>query len=346
MRIDIITVDGSPKKIIPENIETGIGGAELSLLTWAEMMGKRGHKIRIFNNPIKEGDLYTNVTFLNDNHFREYEPNRDAVIMFRGPQNIQRSNGTRKYIGWSCDQYTNKEYNSWYNFVDDMVLISEFHKNDHISRWKLNPDQINKIQVFDLGVRTWEYQQPIEKIKNTAIFCSVPDRGLSELLQLWSRIKQINPELKLTITSDYRLWGCIDPGNSKWRLQSVGMKDINFLGKVDRSALVKLQLQSEIQLYPHNYDENFCIAVAECQVAGAIPFTSNQAAVATTNFCGYQTEVHSDSPFFEGQFLKNYQAYYNLSDEEKNLKREETIKKANMRFDWETICNQWENILA
>lgn len=258
MKIDVVTVEGSSKGITTLDIENGVGGAELALVTWAEVMAKRGHEITIYNNPRREGN-FNNVIYRNDQWFNPEYHGRDAVITFRGPnKRVYRHKDTRKYIGWSCDQMTHGDYITWYEDMDMMVLISEFHKQDHYLRYSLKDNLMDKIRVLDLGVRTWEYDGLVEK-KKQVIYCSIPDRGLTLLLDMWPEIQKILPGYELVITSDYRLWGTPDAQNAQYRLRAVGMNGIRFLGKVTRSELVQLQMESELQLYPCIYPENFCL---------------------------------------------------------------------------------------
>ncbi len=328
MKIDIITTEGSPRKVTIADIENGVGGAELALLSWAETMAKRCHQIRIYNNPTYSG-MYSGVEFLPVDRL-DYSEERDVLIMFRGGvENFRRPEKTKKVIGWSCDQYTNKpDYREWYNTVDKMVLISEFHRQDHINRY--NPD-VEKMIVIDLGVRD-EYK-PTEK-KKQMLYCSVPDRGLGLLLDMWPTINRKYPDYELVITSDYRLWGSPTPGNMQYRMKSIGLKNLRFLGKVPRSELVKIQSESELMIYPCNYDELFCIAAAECQVAGAFPITTNTGALETTNFTGYKIKYPNGN--LTGEFLQKLDNYFKSDKNITTLARE--------RFDWNKICGEWERL--
>jgi glycosyltransferase involved in cell wall biosynthesis len=234
------------------------------------------------------------------------------------------------------------DYISWYNSVDKMVLISEFHKKDHEFRYGMNLVD-SRAAVLDLGVRTWEYESyGKEKVPYQFIFCSVPDRGLNELAVIWPQVKQILPEATLIITSDYTLWGAPEPYNTQFKLRYAGMPGVKFVGNIPRSQLVEYQQSSEVQLYPCIYDENFCIANAECQVAGCYTITSNKGALDTTNFTGPKI-FGNYSP---DKYISEVKMYYNL---DKNTRLElaaATRSKAFGRFGWKTIARQWESIFG
>lgn len=342
-RIDILTVTGSPRGVTTETLyKRGVGGAELALLSWAEIMSIRGHEIHIYNDPIpNQLDIhYQSHPGLQFHPFHSFDSlqKRDALITFRGPTDITNFGLVDKKIGWSCDQFTVGDYINWYQQMDEIILISEFHKADHIRRYG---DIVNqKGHVLDLGVRTWEYDNSVEKIPYQFIFCSVPDRGLNEIAYLWPQIKTKYPEATLIITSDYTLWGSPEPLNLQYRMKFVGMEGVKFVGNVSRSELVKYQLESEVQLYPCNYDENFCIATAECQVAGCYCITTNKGALETTNFLGKKVETND----FEGM-LRLVDDYFVYPTETRHLLSRLINQKATERFAWENIANEWEKIL-
>jgi glycosyltransferase involved in cell wall biosynthesis len=140
-----------------------------------------------------------------------------------------------------------------------------------------------KIDYIDLGVRLDDYNQEIEKIPGRCIFCSVPDRGLEILRMMWPKIKRDAPHASLVITADYRLWGAPGPRNHQHRMSWLHQEDVVFLGAIPRRELVREQLAAQVHSFPCTYEELFCISAAECQVAGALPVTSNIGALETTN---------------------------------------------------------------
>jgi len=337
--IKVLTVSGSPKNISAETLNgRGVGGAELALITWSELLAKSGYLLDIYNQT--EGkSFYEQITGGCVNWLPDDRPifSDDSILVtFRGPNELSKTTAHRKHIGWSCDQFTVGDYIEWYKDVDTMVLISEFHKQDHIMRYGKELVE-SKGVVLDLGVRTWEYETSIEKIPYQFIYCSIPDRGLENLCQIWPQIKVSYPLATLIITSDYTLWGAADPLNMQYRLMFAGLEGVKFVGNVPRNELVRYQMQSEIQLYPCIYDENFCIANAECQVAGCFCITSAQGALKTTNFTGYKV--------YNNDYMNAINIFYNLDN---NTRKELSIdirNKAFKRFGWQEIAKQWETIL-
>lgn len=281
MRIDLICNDGSPlsvteKSLRGEDGRLGVGGAELALLTMCGAWHKAGYDVVLYNNPKEMGASYFEQRNLDDFH---PEDNRDVLVIFRSPNERSYSAKGLK-VWWSCDQVTMGDYKQFATTVDKIVTISPFH-----ARYFREMYGITDTVSIDLPVRSWEYQQKIEKVKHRCIFTSVPDRGLISMRAIWPNIVEQVPDASLVITSDWRLWSEYADESliREYRLMFSGMPNVEYMGAVKRCRLVEEQLKSDLHLYSGVYDELFCIAVAESQVAKSFPITSNYGALPTTN---------------------------------------------------------------
>lgn len=340
LTIDLYCNDGSPLAIIPPDIHgRGVGGAELSMMTWAEVMASRGHKVRVYNNPGQPGE-YNGVEYLPQNAFA-FREERDVFIAYRSPNRYTRICTAAVKLFWSTDQQTMGDYaTDVFPFVDRVVCISPFHVDYHKRRYGVESE---KIGYFDLGVRVEEYDLAVEKVPGRCIFCSVPERGLEVLRLMWPKIKERVPHASLVITSDYTLWGSPNPLNQEHRLNWLHQKDVRFLGKIPRAQLVQEQLKAEVQPYPCIYDELFCISAAECQVAGAVPVTSEQGALPTTNEWGVMLPGNVLDGAWQEKFVNEVsnQLEYSHLIMSRHMQRH-----ARRRFDWQNICDQWEHLIA
>ena len=337
MRIDLFCNDGSPLGIIPPDIYTrGVGGAELSMMTWAETMAGRGHAVRVFNNPPMAGE-FDRVEYQPQSAFIPHET-RDVFVVYRSPNKHVRHAKAGMKIHWSTDQYTIGDFGrDIFPFVDKVVCISPYHVNYHKNRYGIED---RKIGYFDLGVRMQDYEgQRVDKIPGRCIFCSVPDRGLDLMQILWPRIKEHVPDASLVITSDYTLWGSNNPGNHQYRLDFLNLPDVIFLGKIGREQLAREQLAAVCQSYCSTYEELFCISSAECQVAGAVPVTSSLGALPTTNN-GYTIVGNPMEVGWQDAFVERVVKVLKSNEDPGDM-----IKKARQRFDWNRICEQWEHLI-
>ena len=331
MRIHVLIAEGSPIGVTTATLQgddphqPGCGGAELALLTMCELWSKRGDEVNLYNDP-----RGLNKSPFQQSPIHDFDPGapRDILVIFRSP-NARAIGATGKKIWWSCDQYTIGSFKDFAPKVDKIVTISPFHA----AYFKENYGIENTITI-DLPVRTWEYEQDIPKVPKRCLFSSVPDRGLGELLGMWPRITEAVPEASLVITSDYRLWGIGAPMNNQYVAMIPGLKNVTMRGAIRRSELVQEQLKAEYLLYPSCYEELFCYAVAEAEVAGALPITTHIGALDTTNmglfakmdnFASMTIQALSDTDVFSSGIL-HYQA--------KN------------RFSPERILAEWDKVFA
>jgi glycosyltransferase involved in cell wall biosynthesis len=124
---------------------------------------------------------------------------------------------------------------------------------------------------------------------------------------------------------------------SPFRRAWAGAKNVNYVGAVKRSELVKIQSEAEFHLYPGKYDELFCISVAESQVAGAIPITSTIGALETTNRFGYKIDGYPTNASFIDKFVE---VTVGLMKSERPLP--DISENAKKEFDLQKILDKWE----
>lgn len=337
LSIDLFCADGSPMGLIPMDIHgKGVGGAELAMMTWAETMAKRGHRVRVYNDPVVAG-VHDGVEYLSLRAF-DFKAERDVYIVYRSPNRYTRMTRAAVKLFWSTDQYTSGDFaTDIFPFVDRTVCISPYHVAYHKERYNAQD-----IGYFDLGVRVEEYDQPTPKVPGRCIFCSVPERGLEVLRLIWPKIKERVPHASLVITSDYTLWGAPSPLNHEHRLKWLGMPDVEFMGKIPRKQLVIEQLKAECQPYSCSYSELFCISAAECQVAGAVPVTSAIGALPTTNQWGTVLEGNILDGEWQARFIDAVENELRFA---RNYDNKHVQCEAVKRFDWNTICQQWEHLI-
>ena len=342
LKIDLYCNDGSPLGVIPPDIYgRGVGGAELSMMSWAETMARRGHAVRIYNNPLALG-MHDGVEYCSQASFMPNE-DRDVFIVYRSPNSHIMATKAGIKIHWSMDQYTVGNYASdVFPHVDRIVCISPFHVAYHKEKYNADGD---KIGYIDLGVRVGDYEadknHPLKKVPGRCIYCSVPDRGLGLLYAIWSKVVELRPTASLVITGDFTLWGSHHPGNHQYRLKFLYSPNVAFLGKVARERLVQEQMAAQVHIYPCTYNELFCISAAECQVAGAIPVTSAMGALPTTNEWGAVLNGNPMDGNWHQEFIEEVLSAMYRSDS----RQMEVKAGARARFDWDYICEQWEHLI-
>lgn len=335
MKIYILCNDGSPlyvtmKSVWGDGVNVGVGGAELGLLTMCEEWQKAGHEVVLFNSPRE-----ANASPFEQRPIEAFNPDEpcDVLIIFRSP-NLRCLTSKAYKVWWSCDQFTVGDFRAFRPFVDKVVTISPCHTKYFAENYGIE-DAIS----IDLPVRVHDYEnRKVEKIRNRFIFTSVPARGLMSMLNIWPKIRQRIPDATLAITSDYRLWGAhLGMGNEQFIQKAMGLDGILFLSAVPRDKLIDVQLAGEVNVYTCNYQELFCIAVAESQVAGAYTITSDCGALETTNM---GTIIPGDPDQNLNKYVEESVLFLDhLHNDGYNIK--EFQEKAIKRFHPDNILDQW-----
>lgn len=336
-KLDLICNDGSPLSVTMKSLwgtdgRFGVGGAEQALLTMCQGWQERGYDVTLYNNPSEGG-----ASPFKQKTLDEFDPleNRDYLIVFRSPnERVNEAKGKR--IWWSCDQHTLGDFASFSKRVDRIVCISPRHATYFREMYGIN-DAI----VIDLPVRLEDYGSKVEKIPHRCIYTSIPDRGVMQLHAAWPLVVQEVPDASLVITSDWRLWDKDLDASVVLPYQTAYARhpNVSYVGAVKRSQLIEYQQQADLLLYPATYDELFCITVAEAQVAGALPITSQYGSLPTTNEFGIQIAGAPTDPKFIEYF--SHIAVKTLLDEDLPERQREMQKKAKERFALEKILDEW-----
>lgn len=317
----------------------GLGGAEASFVLLTRELAKLGHIVDVYNDPETVG-RQNGVNYFPLSHFR-FSDYCDVFVIFRNPINkIEEVNSPVK-IFWSCDQRTVGDYSlNIFPFIDLTICISEYHKQYFRHRYF---QKDHPIEVIDLGVNLEDYKNIEEKYYGKLLFCSVPRRGLMYLAKIFPAIREQISEAELIITSDYRLWGA-NAQNEEFIEKFSTMPGVAILGKIPRSELVFHQRTAQIMAYPCDYDENFCVAAAECMAAGTVPVTTDIGALATTvGESGIVINGKPGDPAYDRKFID---AVVRLLKESKEFERYsgKSVKEAFSRFDWGKIATRWETL--
>lgn len=339
--IHILCRDGSPLGVSEESIHgkdgrMGVGGSELALLTMCAAWQYYGNDVTLYNDPKEAGK----------SSFRQlpvdaFDPNedRDILINFRSP-NPKTGASKGKKIWWSCDSHTIDDYRAFRSQVDKVVCISPHH-----AKYFREMYGIDDAVSIDLPVRVWEYPKNSGKRPKRCIFTSMPDRGLIQLSKVWPRIVSEVPDAELVITSDWRLW--TEQASENWtrdyKLAFAPQPKIIYLGAVKREELVTIQSSADLHIYPCTFEEQFCIAVAESQVAGAFPVTNDIGALSTTNM-GRVIHGNANDPAWQDVFVKNVLEL--LTDPKLSQKQEWVSEVARKRFSIEKILGKWEEVFS
>lgn len=252
-------------------VDNGIGGSEYAVIKLSDEFARQGHTV------VVSGEVYTEfidgVSYVNSG---DLQPNQhfDVVIATNYIHYLVFLESLGITFDKSYFWMHNDEFypyfmgetlvNNGIDYLSDdrmtkIVCVSEYHSN--IVRNKF-PQVSDKVTYIQNAIDPSDFEDISEiREKDRFIYTSAPDRGLSNLLNMWDSIKEIKPNASLYVaTPPYALdWYDNYKGN---------YSDVHFIGSLSPSELYKNIKMSEYWVYPSQYDETFCITALEMMMGG------------------------------------------------------------------------------
>jgi hypothetical protein len=123
------------------------------------------------------------------------------------------------------------------------------------------------------------------------IYSSFPNRGLLELLQMWPKIYEFQPQASLHIYCDiYGKWVNQVEGEMMNKIRQLFIEydvksnkmNIHYHGWVNKQVLAEAWLSSDIWFYPCTFMETFCLTALEAALTKTLVITNNLAALQNT----------------------------------------------------------------
>jgi len=151
-------------------------------------------------------------------------------------------------------------------------------------------DKLPRIAIIGDATDTTRFENlNITKVPHSFIWCSSPDRGLEQILNMWPLLKEKLPDATLKI---FYGWEYFDSSlfipaqrTLKEKIRSlVHMDGIEWCGRIGQDELALELGKAQCMLYPppHDFRETYGIAFLEAQAAGCIVFYRQTGALGET----------------------------------------------------------------
>lgn len=315
-----------------KSIETGIGGSEEAVINMSRELTKLGYKVTVYNQCGELAGNYNGVEYKNWTDFRSKDK-FDTIIFWRGVNALV---SAKNRIVWLHDvpfNTFNKHNADWY---DKVFVLSEYHKS-------LLPSCVDKSKVVVTrnGIQLDHIPAKVDRIKNRLIYTSSYDRGLEELLDVFPSIKKEVPDATLHI---FYGWNTYD------KMVEIGMRDASFKdmmtkkmaqegvfehGRIGQKELVDELSRSDVFAYPCKYEEISCISVLRAQACGAVPVTTDYAALNESNKYGIKSSGKD--------IIRWKDALVNALKSDLSQKRT-TMCDNYKEFGWDRVAKEWVEI--
>lgn len=347
----------SPRKLAAE----GLGGSETALIRLAEELFLDHGLLCSTYGRIDNPGYYNGVRY---RAWDEYNPQigSDVTVAWRCPEAADMPLRTGKLILW-CHDMTYQERLTPIRAArfDAIVVLTEWHKAFMLQQYPfLDPE---KMVVIGNGVDKVRFAlrrkgENFRREPHRVAYTSSPDRGLDFVLEkIWPQVIEKVPDAELHVYYGFNNFGT-QPELREYRQRVsnllISSKNVTLHGRVNQDELAQDLLRTSVWLYPSktpsiapwngaDWYETYCIAAVEAQLAGAIPITTDLAALVETVGAGVIIPSKEDNQ--ASHYIEAVVGM--LKQDAKALARLRTkVRRAAPALDWAEVSQRWvEDVL-
>lgn len=270
----------------PSGLDKGIGGSEEAIIRISRELTKQGYSVTVFGTPGEEAGLDGEVEY---KHYWEFNSKDtfDVFISWRSPEQFDKKINARKSYLWLHDVMDKEEFiDERIANIDRIIFVSQYHRD----LYPFIPEE--KCFVSGNGITPEDFIEldgKFDRDPHRVIYMSSHVRGLQLIYEVWPDVKKEVPDAKLDI---YYGWGSYDsvnksnPERMAWKekmLQWVEELDgVTDHGKIGHKQIAEEIFKSGVWAYPCPFPEVYCITAVKAQAGGAVPVSSNFAALKET----------------------------------------------------------------
>lgn len=321
----------------PDTIKTGLPGSEEAAVYMSQKLAEKGYKVTVFGAP-PPNSPYSNET--SNPRFIPFDPNPkmkfDIAIAWRMPSAAShlKKIADKVYL-WPHDVTLGPTPESEINLFSDVLWISEWQRAQWVS---VSPAFAKFTNIYGNAVNMEQFGPITERINPySCIYGSNYGRGLTVLLDIWPKIKEMFPMATLDIYYGWQHWGTLNPQQEaalRETIKKLESSDVKERGRVGHEELNRAFARASFWTYPCTYPECFAITALRAQASGAVPVIIDGTALKETVRYGYKCAT-------PGEYLDT------LTKAMKEVKTITMDKRQQMRafvaneFTWDKIADKW-----
>jgi glycosyltransferase involved in cell wall biosynthesis len=333
----------------PWSLKDGIGGSEEAVIQLSKELTALGWQVTVYCTP---GDRAGTIDGVDWKQYWELnsQDEFDVLVAWRNPGFFNGDWKARKKYVWMHDVMDESEFDASLPNIDKVILLSDYHR----SLFPNIPD--NKILLSANGIIPEDFDiKPGERDPQRIIYMSSHVRGLEMIYSIWDEVKKAVPKAKLDI---YYGWDSFvnilkdNPDRMRWRQSMIEwakkLDGVTDHGKISHKQIIEEIYKSGVWAYPCPFPEIYCITAIKAQAGGAIPVSSNFAALEETVQYGVKIPMHAtDEDAAVGSWHKKDVMLFKdaLIDMLKNPDKQEAIRPEMMRWartkSWKAVAEQW-----
>lgn len=322
----------------PWSLENGIGGSEEAVVRLSRELAEQGWRVTIFATPGEKAGFWRDDQQVSSHQdtqleekiyhtvewrqFWEFNPEDefDVLVAWRMPSFFDNEVKARKKYLWLHDVMEKEEFtDERLAQIDKVIVLSEYHR----SLFPMLPEE--KVFLSANGITASDFDGISEsRDPHRIIYMSSHIRGLALLYDIWPDVRKAVPDATLDIYYGWESYVQMNhnnpgnqPGGMNWmRTMQTWEKKLDGVtdhGKIGQKEIVQEIFKSGVWAYPCPFPEIYCITAIKAQAGGAIPVSSDFAALDETVQHGAKVHMEQkdeDQPvgFWDKKEIEEYKA--------------------------------------
>lgn len=341
----------------PETVEKkGIGGSEEAVIHLSTLLAEKGWDVTVYNNCGHKQQTFGKVVYKPFWSWN-YRDKTDITILWRAARYLDyKVNSKQVYLDLHDVIPEGELTPTRVARVTKIFVKSDFHRS-------LFPKVADdKFVVVPNGIDADKFGGIMNRDPYLIINTSSPDRSLAAYVEIAKKVKAKIPEAKFKWMYGWKNFDLVHSDNSKimaWKKDILAKMDgvVEDMGRVNHEDIIRYNLQANVWCYPTAFAEIDCISVTKAMAAGAIPVTTDFAALGGKAGHGgffYASMLNKDTWCKPYQFDFAEQGYVDLMAKQiieliENPPSEETRQGmrawASNNYSWQSVADQWHKTL-
>jgi tetratricopeptide (TPR) repeat protein len=337
----------------------GVGGSEEAVIWLSKLLHERGWNVTVYGNcGVKEKE-YDGVPW-RPYWMWNWRDKQDVTVLWRYPGCAEFPINSDAVILDLHDVVFAEEFTAKrLKRIDRIFVKSRFHR----SLLADIPDET--FVILPNGIDAKLFAGDGERDPMLLINTSSADRSMEAFLDCFEEIKKQVPEAKARWAYGWGVWDSKYSSVAflmEWKATIVRRMEeleVEDLGRISHGEVAELYRKANIFAYPCEFAEIDCISLSKAMAAGAVPITTDFAALGEKTGHGgvfLASKKTKDNWLQPGQFhfaIGDPELKARFVEEAVTLLREPPAEKerepmrewARLTFDWNAIADRWDEEL-